>query len=65
LLGLLPIFLVATVGRLAMSPGYWLASLTWPVVIIVLTFYAQRRCSSDRIPFRDGLLWVTASMMTD
>jgi hypothetical protein len=63
-LGLLPICLVATVGRLAMLRVYWLASLIWPVVIIALTFYAQRRCSSDRTRFRDGLLWVTASMMT-
>jgi hypothetical protein len=64
LLGLLPICLVATIGRLAMSPGYWLASLIWPLVIIALVFYAQRRCSSDRMRFRDGMLWVTASMMT-
>jgi hypothetical protein len=64
LLGLLPICLVATIGRLAMLPGHWLASLIWLVAIITLTFYAQRRCSSDRMPFRDGLLWVTASMMT-
>ena len=64
LLGLLPVCLVATIGRLAMLPGYWVASLIWPVVIIALTFYAQRRCSSDRMCFRDGPLWVTASMMT-
>lgn len=53
LIGLLPVCLVATIGRLAMLPGYWLASLIWPVVIIALTFYAQRRCSSDRMRFRD------------
>jgi amino acid transporter len=64
LLGLLPICLVAAIGRLAMLPGYWLASLIWPVAIIAMTLYAQRRCSSDRMRFRDGLLWVTASMMT-
>ncbi len=64
LLAFLPICLVATIGRLAISPGYWLASLIWPAVIIVLAFYAHLRCSSDRMPFRDGLLWVTASMMT-
>jgi hypothetical protein len=62
--GFLPICLAATIGRLAMLKGYWLASLLWPVVIIALAFYAQRRCSSERMPFRDGLLWVTASMMT-
>ena len=64
LLAFLPICLVAIIGRLAISPGYWLASLIWPAVIIVLAFYAHLRCSSDRMPFRDGLLWVTASMMT-
>jgi hypothetical protein len=64
LLAFLPICLVATIGRLAISPGYWLASLIWPVVIVVLAFYAHRRCSSDRMRFRDGLLWVTVSMMT-
>jgi hypothetical protein len=44
LLGFLPISLVATLGHLAVLPGYWLASLLWPGMIIVLEFYAQRRC---------------------
>ena len=60
----LPICLVATIGRLAVLPSYWPASLIWPAVIIVLAFYAHLCCSSDRMRFRDGLLWVTASMMT-
>jgi len=64
LLGFLPICLTATIGRAATAPTYWLASLMWPAVIAVLWGYAQRRCSSDRMPFSDGLLWVTASMMT-
>ncbi len=64
LLAFLPICLVATIGRLAVSPSYWPASLIWPAVIIVLAFYAHLCCSSDRMRFRDGLLWVTASMMT-
>jgi hypothetical protein len=64
LLGFLPVCLVATIGHLAAWPGNWLASLIWPMVIVALAFYAHRRCSSDRMPFRDGLLWVTASMMT-
>ena len=46
-------------------PVYWLASIMWPVVIAILWGYAQQRCSSDRMRFGDGLLWVTASMMTD
>jgi hypothetical protein len=64
LLGFLPIWLTATIGRAAAAPAYWLASLMWPAVIAVLWGYAQRRCSSDRMRFSDGLLWVTASMMT-
>jgi hypothetical protein len=64
LLGFLPICLTATIGRGAVIPADWLASLMWPVVIAVLYGYAQRRCSSDRMRFSDGLLWVTASMMT-
>jgi hypothetical protein len=64
LLGFWPICLVATIGQLAAFPSYWLASLMWPVVIISLAFYAHQRCSSERMPFRDGLLRVTASMMT-
>ncbi|WP_263365229.1 hypothetical protein [Edaphobacter bradus] len=64
LLGFLPICLTATIGRAAAMPAYWLASLMWPAVIAVLWGYAQRRCSSDRMRFSDGLLWVTASMMT-
>jgi len=64
LLGFLPICLVATIGDLAAHPHYWVASLIWPVGMIALAFYAQRRCSSERMRFRDGLLWITASMMT-
>ncbi len=64
LLGFLPICFVATIGRVAVHPRYWVVSLIWPVVMIALVFYAQRRCSSERMHFRDGLLWITASMMT-
>jgi hypothetical protein len=64
LLAFLPICLTATIGRETTVPAYWLASLMWPAMIAVLWGYAQRRCSSDRMRFSDGLLWVTASMMT-
>jgi hypothetical protein len=56
--------LLSVARFLADLPGYWLASFMWPGVIIALAFSAPRRCSSDRMCFRDGLLWVTASMMT-
>jgi len=64
LLGLLPIILTATMDRAAASPGRWLGSIAWPLVIAVLWGYADRRCSSEHLRYRDGLLWVTASMMT-
>jgi hypothetical protein len=64
LLASLPIFLAATVGNLSKLPAYWFASLAWPIAIVGFAVYADRRCSSDRMHFRDGLLWVTASMMT-
>jgi hypothetical protein len=64
LLGLLPIILAATMDRATASPGRWLGSIAWPVVIAVLWVYANRRCSSEHLRYSDGLLWVTASMMT-
>jgi len=64
LLSFLPICLTASIDRAAAVPAYWLASLRWPVVIAMLWGYAHRRCSSDRMRFIDGLLWITASMMT-
>jgi len=64
LLGFLPILLTATVDRGAVSSGRWIASTVWPGLVAVLWFYADRRCSSDRMRFIDGLLWVTSSMMT-
>jgi amino acid transporter len=64
LLGFLPICLVATIGRVVVLPRFWVVSLIWPFGMIALAFYAQRRCSSERMHFRDGLLWITASMMT-
>ncbi len=64
LLGLLPVILTATMNRAPASPERWLASIAWPVVIAVLWVYADRRCSSEHLRYNDGLLWVTASMMT-
>jgi hypothetical protein len=64
LLALLPICLTATIENLAKLPAYWFASLVWPIALVGFAVYADRRCSSDRMRFRDGLLWVTASMMT-
>jgi hypothetical protein len=63
LLGFLPVVLTATVARGAVSSGRWIASIVWAVVIAGLWHYANRWCSSDRMRFSDGLLWVTSSMM--
>ncbi len=64
LLGFLPVAIVRAVDKTPVRPGYLLASLTWPVVVAFLWLYAQKRCSTDRLRFGDGLLWVTRSMMT-
>jgi hypothetical protein len=64
LLAFLPICLTDSMDWAAAIPTFWLVSLLWPAALAVLWFYAKSRCSSDRMPYSDGLLWVTASMMT-
>ena len=64
LLALLPICLVATIAGSSMSRVLWLASLIWLIAVASSAFYANRRCSSERMRYRDGLLWITTSMMT-
>jgi hypothetical protein len=64
LLGSLPVILITTNGRGAVSLGSWIASIIWVGLIAGLYYYADKRCSSDRMRFSDGLLWVTHSMMT-
>jgi len=61
LLGFLPV--VLTAARRAVSPGRWVASVVWVGMIAGLGYYADRWCSSERMRFSDGLLWVTSSMM--
>jgi hypothetical protein len=64
LLALLPICLVATIAKLSRSPAFWIASLLWPLAIAASALFANHLCSSERMRYRDGLLWVTNSMMT-
>lgn len=63
LLGFLPVILTATNVRGAAAAGRWIASIVWAGVIVGLWYYADRWCSSDRMRYSDGLLWVTSSMM--
>src|SRR3569832_252084 len=60
-LGIAPVFLLAieSLGIVA-----WMASISWLATIAALAAYVLRRLSSDRMTFKEGLLWVTASMMT-
>ncbi len=50
--------------RATVAPLRWLLALLWPAVIALLWRYADQRCSGDRMRLNDGLLWITASMMT-
>lgn len=64
-LGIVPILVTSAVAdRLPLRQAYWIAAWTWPVSIAILYLYARHQCSSDRMTFRDGLLWVTSSTMT-
>ena len=68
LLGLLPLIflyllsdsLVATSLMWAM----WAASLAWPLFMATVFWYGSRNCSSEKMPFQDGMLWITWSMIT-
>jgi|GEM_PF-2447716 len=64
LLALLPIILTLANDRARVRPACWLLSLLWLPVLVILWRYADRRCSSERMRLDDGLLWITASMMT-
>jgi hypothetical protein len=64
LLGFLPTFVAAGIGRTVIGLAPWFATAIWPALIIASWAYARNRCASDLMPFGDGLLWVTASMMT-
>jgi NADH:ubiquinone oxidoreductase subunit 4 (subunit M) len=62
LLGLSPVGIVSSIASREDVPlRWWIASILWPVLLAVLFWYAARRCSSDKMRFTDGLLWVTRS----
>jgi hypothetical protein len=64
LAGLLPVWAVFATGLGTLLPTpYRIASLLWPAVIAGSFWYASKRCSSERLRYRDGLLWVAASMI--
>jgi hypothetical protein len=65
LLGLAPLgILVELDDRISVPTGWWAASFGWPTLIAGLFLFAWRRCSSEKMCFTDGLLWITQSMMT-
>jgi hypothetical protein len=42
---------------------YRLGSIVWIALVGGSYWYANLRCSSERLRYREGLLWVAASMM--
>lgn len=42
----------------------WFTATGFAVVTLILFWYAHRRCSSEKLSYWDGLLVVSASMMT-
>ncbi|MBB5057095.1 hypothetical protein HDF16_001780 [Granulicella aggregans] len=50
--------------RVSVPTSWWVASLSWPVILAALFSYSMRRCSSGSMTYTDGLLWITRSMMT-
>ena len=42
-------------------PGYLRAALAWPIITAALFSWVNVRCSSDRLPYWDGLLYAAAS----
>lgn len=64
-LGLSPVgLLLARGNRTKVAAAWWASSLAWPLLLALLFGYALRRCSSDKLHFTDGLLWIVRSMMT-
>jgi len=62
LLGLSPVGIVSSIASREDVPlRWWIASILWPVFLAVLFWYGARHCSSDKMRFHDGLLWVTRS----
>lgn len=62
LLGLSPVGIVSSIAsREDVQMRWCIASILWPVFLALLFWYAARRCSSDKMRFHDGLLWVARS----
>jgi hypothetical protein len=59
---LLPLWIViAKINKLDAPITYFLFSSAWPVLAAALFWYTSRRCSSERLLFWDGLLYVNAA----
>jgi len=64
-LGLSPIFVVYSIAnRTPVSLAWGIASASWPAIVAALFWYGARRCSTDKMSFRDSLLWITRSTIT-
>jgi hypothetical protein len=63
LLGFAPIAVVYSAAA-AVPQALRIASIAWPAVVVALFSYGAHRCSTDKMSFHDGLLWITRSMIT-
>jgi hypothetical protein len=64
ILALLPVWVVfATDLRARLPLPYRLGSLIWLALVVGSYWYANLRCSTERLRYRNGLLSVAASMM--
>lgn len=64
ILALLPVWVAFATNLGALLPlPYRLGSLIWLALVGAGYWYANLRCSSERLRYRDGLLAVAASMM--
>ncbi len=64
LVGFLPVWTVFATGLGTLLPSPCrAASLGWPALIAAFFWYASLRCSSERLGYWHGLLWVAGSML--
>jgi len=60
-----PLFLLAIIGRQQPVPVVaWATASAFSLCMVALVAYASTRCSSERLSYREGMLFVTSYMMT-
>ena len=60
-----PVFCVAVITRhQAVPAAAWATAVALSLCMVALFAYASARCSSKSLSYREGILFVTSSMMT-